>query len=241
MQALLLGIGVAAGLWPALVEWATHIATAPATAYVLLFPLCLLIAARSTAPTKPDPSHGLLWLAAAAAIEVIAFGGGVDRAARVSIPLGIIGYLRFTGAAAVAPASLAFFIVPVPHALVAIAPLEAVWRAFAESLLGPAGGSLQLDAWDSGIRLVALFAGLGWYFDARSGGSWRGALRRGVQLAMLGLPVQLAAVIVAVGLARAGLANEARALLTHGIWMLCAAITVGAFELGRRREVPASV
>jgi hypothetical protein len=241
MRALLLGICVGVGLWPALVEWATHIAAEPATAYALLFPLLLLAAARSTPPTTPDFSRGLLWLAAAAVIEVIAFGGGLDRAARLAIPLGIIGYLRFTGAAALAPAALAFFIVPVPHAIAALAPLEAVWSAFAEFLLGPAGSSLPLDAWDSGVRLVALFAGLGWYFDARSGGTWRGALRRGVQLAMLGLPVQLASVIVAVGLAREGFPNTARALLTHGVWILCAATAVAAFELTRKREVPARV
>jgi hypothetical protein len=241
MRTLLLGICVVAGLWPALAEWATHIAAEPPTAYALVFPLLLLAAARSTRPTVPDPSRGLLWLAAAAAIEVIAFGGGVDRAARLAIPLGIIGYLRFTGAAALAPAALAFFVVPVPHAIAGIVPLEAVWRAFAEFLVGPYGAGLSLDAWDSGIRLVALFAGLGWYFDARSGGTWRGALRRGTQLAMLGLPVQLAAVIVAVGLAREGFPNTARTLLTHGVWILCAATAVAAFEVTAKREVPARV
>jgi hypothetical protein len=241
MQALLLGVGLIAGLSLALAEWARHIAAEPATAYALVFPLLLLLAARSTPPTAPDRVRGLLWIAAAAAVEVIAFGGGVDRGARLAIPLGIVGYMRFTGSAALAPAALAFFIVPVPHALAAVAPLEAVWRAFAEFLLGTAGRSLPLDAWDSGVRLVALFAGLGWYLDARSGGSWRGALRRGAQLAMLGLPVQLAAVIVAVGFAGAGFPNEARGLLTHGIWILCVVSTVAASELTRRREAPLSV
>jgi hypothetical protein len=241
MQALLVGLGLLFGLWASLVEWATHIANEPATAYALVFPLLLLTAARSTPPTPPDRVAGLLWIAAAAAVEAIAFGGGIERFGRLAIPLGIIGYLRFTGAAALAPAALAFFIVPVPHTLAGIAPLEAVWRAFAEFLLGPAGPGLELDAWDSGLRLVALFAGLGWYLDARSGGSWRGAFRRGAQLAMIGLPAQLAAVVLAVALARAGAVGAARALLTHGVWIVCAAVTVAAFELSRRREVPASV
>jgi hypothetical protein len=241
MQALLLGVGLVAGLWFSLAEWAAHITAEPATAYALIFPVLLMIAARSTPPTQPDPARGLLWLAAAALVEVVAFGGGIERAGRLAIPLGIIGYLRFTGAAALAPACLAFFIVPVPHAIASLAPLEAVWRAFAEFLLGPIGQALQLDAWDSGVRLVTLFAGLGWYLDARSGGSWRGALRRGAQLAMLGLPVQLGATIVAVGLARAGFPVAARALLTHGVWMICAAVTIATFELTRQREVPARV
>jgi hypothetical protein len=241
VQPMLLGIGLAVGLWPALAEWARHITAEPATAYALVFPLLLLAAARATPPTPPQRLQGLGWLTAAAVVEVVAIGGGVDRAARLAIPLGIIGFLRFTGAAALAPAALALFIVPVPHTLAALAPLEAVWRAFAEFLLGPAGSSLELAAWDSGVRLVAIFAGLGWYFDARSGGSWRGAVRRGAQLAMLGLPVQLAAVVVAVWLTRAGFAREARALLTHGIWILCTTVAVGAFELSRRRVVPARV
>ncbi|MFI5319424.1 MAG: hypothetical protein ACHQ6V_07575 [Myxococcota bacterium] len=241
MQALLLGLGLLAGLWPALAEWATHIANEPATAYALVFPLLLLTAARSTPPTAPDRSAGLLWIAAAALIEVIAFQGGIERFGRLAIPLGIIGYLRFTGAAALAPAALAFFIVPIPHALAALAPLETVWLAFAQFLLGPVGPALRLDAWDSGLRLVALFAGLGWYFDARSGSSWRGALRRGAQLAMIGLPAQLAAMIVAVALTRSGAASEARVLLTPGVWIVCAAGCVAAFELARKREVPARV
>jgi hypothetical protein len=241
MRALILGLGLFAGLWPALAEWATHIALHPATAYALVFPLLLLAAARTTPPTAPDRAAGLLWIAAAALLEIVAFGGGVERLGRVSIPLGIIGYLRLTGAAAVAPAALAFFIVPVPHALVSLAPLEAVWRAFAEFIVGDAGPGLRLDAWDSGVRLVALFAGLGWYFDARSGGTWLGALRRGAQLAMLGLPVQLGFVVAAVALSGSGLPREARALLTHGAWILPAAATVAAFEFSRKREVPLHV
>ncbi len=241
MQALLVGLGLLVGLWPSLGEWARHIAAEPPTAYALVFPLLLLTAARSTPPTAPDRTAGLLWIAAAAMIEMLAFQGGIERVGRLAIPLGIIGYLRFTGAAALAPAALAFFIVPVPHALVALAPLESVWKAFAEFLLGPAGPGLKLDTWDSGVRLIALFAGLGWYADARSGGSWRGAFRRGSQLAMIGLPAQLAAVIVAVALARAGAAGAAHALLTHGVWIVCAAVTVAAFEFTREHEVAARV
>jgi hypothetical protein len=233
MRTLLLGLGLVGGLWLALGEWATYIATEPAAAYTLAFPLLLLAAARSTPPTEPHPRQGLGWLAAAAAVEVLAFGGGVERLARLSLPLGVIGFLRFTGAAALAPAALAFFIVPVPRTLADIAPLQEVWRAFAEFLLGTAP-SLKLDSWDSGVRLVALFAGIGWYFDARSGGSWRGALRRGAQLAMLGLPVQLGATIVAVALTRSGHGLFARVFLTHGVWMLSTLVAVGMFEWTRQ-------
>jgi len=241
MQTLLLGVGLALGLSSALLEWANHIAATPPAAYALVFPLLLLVAARSTPPTEPDRRAGLIWIAGAMALEVLAVGGGVPRLGRLAIPLGVIGLLRFTGAAALAPAALAFFIVPVPHALAGLAPLHAVWGAFAEYLLGRAGPDLRFTSWDSGVRLVALFAGLGWYADARSGGTWTGAFRRGAQLAMLGLPVQLAAVIVAVALARAGAADMARAFLTHGVWILSAVITVGALELARLREVPARV
>lgn len=241
MQTLLLGFALVMGLSPALLEWAEHIASEPATAYVLVFPLLLLAASRSTQPTEPDRAFGLLLIAAATAIEVVAFGGGVERVGRVAIPLAIIGFLRFTGAAGLAPASLAAFIVPVPHLVAAAAPLDAVWRAIAELLLGPAGPALRMDAWDSGLRLIALFAGLGWYADARSGGAWRGAFRHGAQLAMLGLPTQLAAVICAVALSRAGAVGAARALLTHGAWMLCAAVTIAALELSRKREIPVRV
>jgi hypothetical protein len=241
MQRVALGVALILGLWFPLAEWAGHIAAQPAASYALLFPLLLQAAARATPPTEPAPREGLLWIVLAVLIEVIAFGGGVERLGRFAIPLGVIGYLRFTGSAALAPAALAFFIVPVPQALVSLSPLEAVWRSLAESLLGSAGPALQLTPWDSGVRLVALFAGLGWYADARSGGSWRGAFRRGAQLAMLGLPVQFAAVIAAVALARMGAPGAARAFLTHGIWIVCALGIVAAIELQRRREVPARV
>ncbi len=122
------------------------------------------------------------------------------------------------------------FVVPVPHALVAIAPLDAVWFAFAEAWLGPAGSQLRVDEWDSGVRLVALFAGLGWYADARAGRSWQGAFRRGAELAMLGLPVQLTAIVLAVGMARAGAPTLGRLFLTYGVWMLCVAVTVFVIE-----------
>ena len=241
MQTLLVGLALVFGLRAALFEWARHLAAEPATAYALVFPLLLLAAGRRVPATPPDRGAGLLWIAAAMAIELVAVGGDVPRLGRLAIPLGVIGFLRFTGSAALAPAALAFFIVPVPHALAALAPLEEVWRAFAEFLLGPAGPALRLDAWDSGARLIALFAGLGWYADARKGGSWPGAFRRGAQLAMLGLPVQLAAVIAAVALAQAGASEFARAFLTHGIWILCAIATVAALEIGRKSEVPARV
>jgi hypothetical protein len=241
MGTLVLGLALAAGLSPALLEWARHVAAEPATAYVLTFPLLLLAASRSTEPTPPDRRLGLLLFALAMAVQVVAFGGGVERVGRLAIPLAIIGFLRFTGAASLAPAALAAFIVPVPHALASAAPLEEVWRAFAELLLAPAGPALKLDGWDSGARLIALFAGLGWYAEARSGGTWRTSLRRGAQLAMLGLPLQLAATIVAVALSRAGAVTAARGFLTHGVWILCAGVTIGALELSRRREVPIGV
>lgn len=237
LRTFLVGLGLVIGLSPALVEWANRIAAEPATAYVLVFPILLLVAGRSVPPTQPDPRAGLLWILAAAAVQVLAFGGGVERAARLAIPLGVIGFLRFSGAAPLAPACLALFLVPVPRTIAALAPLEAVWRVFAEGLLGPVGTALRLDAWDSGARLVALFAGIGWYADARSGASWTGALRRASQLAMLGLPVQLGAVIVAVAITKLGAPSSAELFLTHGIWVLCAAATLTAVELGRRHEV----
>ncbi len=241
MRTFVVGAALVLGLSPALWEWANRIAVEPATAYALVFPILLLVAGRSVPPTPPDSRGGLLWMAAAGIVQVIAIGGDVHRLARVALPLGVIGFLRFTGAAALAPAALALFIVPVPYAIASVAPFEAIWRMFAEQLLGPVGPELRLNAWDSGWRLVALFAGLGWYADARSGGSWTGAFRRAAQLAMLGLPIQLGAVIVAVALTHAGAPGVARAFLTHGIWLVCTAVTVASIELARRSEVPSRV
>lgn len=237
LRTLLVGIGLIVGLSPALAEWSWRIADEPATAYVLAFPILLLIAGRSVPATEPDLRGGLWWILAAAAVQVLAFGGGIDRGARLALPLGVIGFLRFTGTASLAPACLALFLVPVPSVIASLAPLETIWRVFAEGLLGPVGPALRLDAWDSGVRLVAMFAGLGWYADARAGASWSGALRRASQLAMLGLPVQLGAVILAVGITRLGAPGAARLFLTHGVWLLCAGGTVAAIELGRRQEV----
>jgi hypothetical protein len=236
MATFLVGIGLAFGLSAALVEWAIHIAATPEVAYALAFPPLLLVAARAVPPTAPDRTAGLLWIVGALAVELFSFAADLERFGRLSIPMGIIGFLRFTGAASLAPAALAFFVVPIPKVISGAFGLELVWQAFAEALLGTPNPPLQLGPWDSGLRLVAMFAGLGWYSDARTGGSWQGAFRRGAQLAMLGLPVQLAAVIAAFGLANAGAPGLARQLLVHGVWLIATALTVMSLELGKRQE-----
>jgi hypothetical protein len=230
VRSIFVGAGLIFALSPALLEWANHIAAVPATAYALVFPLLLLIACRSVPTTRPSTLEGMIWIAAAVGVELVTFAGGVERAGRVAIPMGIIGFLRLIGAAPLASASLAFFVVPVPSAIASLAPLDEVWKAFAEFVVGPSGGTLPVDGWDSGARIVALFAGLGWYAEAKVGGTWAKSVQRGAQLAMLGLPVQLGAMIVAVAIARAGAPEVARAFLTHGLWMACMLVSIWFME-----------
>ena len=230
MESLAIGAALALALSSALLEWARHVASQPALSYVLIFPILLLLAARATPVGPQAKQEGLALMFLATLIVLLSIATATHRLGRLAIPCGIIGLLRFTGKATHSTAGLAMFVVPIPHSIVVAAPLESVWLAFAEAIVGSAGPELVLDEWDGGLRLVALFAGLGWYAGAREGNGWRGALRRAGALAMLGLPVQMAATIVGVAMARAGAPDLARALLTHGVWMVAAAATIGAIE-----------
>ena len=236
MSRLIVGIALVVGLWFPMAEWGLYLDDNPPALYVLVFPLLLLIASRATPPTEPAFGEGLAWLALAGGLQVIAFAGGVERFARLSIPLGVIGYLRFTGTSSLAPASLAWFAVPVPVFATTMFPLESVWRAFAEPILAGHATSFELTPWDNGLRLVALFAGLGWYADARTSRSWRSALQRSARLAMLGLPVQLGGVLLAALMSRLGGVELARVFLTHGLWIGCSVAGVVFIERRIRSE-----
>lgn len=226
MSTLLIGLATALGLSSALWEWGKRIFDEPAAGYVLAFPILIVSLARALPREPARRSLGLLWLAAAALVQAAAFASGTPRSSRLAIPLGVIGFSEFTGALGMRSALLAVGLVPLPAVVGKLIPLELAWRALAEALLGPAGSQLRLDFWDSGLRLLLVLAGVGWYANARVKGSWRDGLKRAATLALLSMPIQLMGVTLAVALVRSGRPEWAHALLAHGLWIAC---LLGAF------------
>jgi hypothetical protein len=235
MQPLVVGLALCAGLSASVVELAKHIASEPANAYVLAFPILLLLSARSAPRVEPHRVAGLAWIALAIAVEVTALRAGADRFARIAIPMGIVGYLSAFSSVPFATAALAFFVVPVPSLVAKAVPLQSVWGALAASVVGPLNGALTVTEWDSGARLIAMFGGLGWFSVARTGGTWQRAMRTGARIALLGLPVQLFGVLLAAVVAQYS-SSLAQALLTHGIWLVCATAYLAVLGGATRHE-----
>ncbi len=73
---------------------------------------------------------------------------------------------------------------------------------------------------------------LGWYSGVRRGLHGRALLGRAALGAVLAAPIQLIGVTAAVFLLTFGLADVARALLDHGLWLGVAACVVGRVERG---------
>jgi hypothetical protein len=234
---LVLALGYAIGLAPALAAWAERFASEPRTRYALGFSLLMLIAMATGRRGEPAPKRGLVWSAAALGVQVAAILAGMTKAAVFALPLGVLGYTQLTGVSSVAPTILAAFSVPLPHAVVSLGNPQRAWISLAESMLGPAASQLALTGWDSGVTLVALFAGLSCYASARMRLPVSAALRRAAISSALAVPAQLALMAGAVALVRAGGTELARALLSDAPWMLSTLIVLGFVESRRRREL----
>lgn len=226
------------GLSPVLYEWGAHLRAEPATRYALIFPLLLLAAVRRAPRERPWLRRGLPWLAAAAIVEVLAFMGGVPRYGRLALPLGVIGWLRASGLAPLPVALLAVWLVPVPRFAGQLgfgAPAR-LWSAWANAWLPGSGDALALDPWDSGLRLIALLAGIGWFAGLRRQPRLGAAAGRAALYGLAGVPAQALGVLVAAALLAAGASGASLAWRVHGLWMASALLALAPTFLIARRH-----
>ncbi len=215
-------------LFPVFLDIGDHFLREPWTRYSLLFPLLLGWAVLLEPPACPRSRTGILWLTAGLGLGVLAVAGDVIRLGRPGVALAVIGLCRLTGVARLPVALLALWAVPLPHFLVTAA------RPAVDGLLLAVGGSPEgLAVTDTGLNLVALLSGLGWFRGARGGGGLARCLRSALLWAAAALPVAALAVGLGALLVAQGELGGARLWLDHGAWIAVALGGLVAATRGR--------
>ncbi len=235
---------------PVLSQIARAIPEAPFGWSLLLAPALLCAAlARRGGGAPPRRGWGALALIAGLLVQLIGLAGGSPGAARLGLPIAVVGLSLWNGAPRAMAALLALWVLPIPGTLYALTTpgLESAYARWAAGAVGARGADgsasgpllrsgaqrMELDPHHSGIHLVFLLTELSWYAAVRSGLAPAVALARSALLALLAAPIQLAAVGLAVLLLAAGASEIADLWLDHGLWWVTALAGVGWIE-GRR-------
>jgi hypothetical protein len=248
----LLAAALILALAPVFEEIGRHVAINPWTTYVIgMVPLCVLAFARAerTAPQR----SGLLWIAAALALEMLGLLAGPAQIGRLGVPLAAIGLARLLGRPALPGALLAGWLIPVPNAVLRLVSpeLETLFLDVAARLASLAGadpvvsgvrvtvGDVEMRVFrgDGGLPLAIALAGAGWYAAVRRGAGLRGALAGGARFAAAAPFLQLATltgVVTALPWLGSALARE---VLTFAPWL---AATAAGLVLGGREARPAA-
>jgi len=242
-------IALAVAFLPVLTGLLRHLTDAPNQRSFLLAPLLLLLCAwRGPSPAVAPHRDGLLLLLAAVALQFVGIASHTDFIGRLGLALAVVGMARWLGSPKLSVALLAFGAIPVPVAALSYTTpsLESLWAGAAAqfvqllggeiSVSGPlfhsSAGSLDLVAADGGLPLLRVLVELAWYTAVRQGLSRRAFLGRVALGTMLAGPIQLIGVTAAAFLLTFGLADVARMLLDHGLWMGVAAWVVWRVERG---------
>ena len=225
-----LWLGLLAALSPVLLDWARHLAAEPEVRYAAVFiPLGLHLARIQPVPTARR-SWGLWLLVAALCFCVLAVGGGVSRFARLGMPFAVLGMAVWLGRPSPAIAALALWTIPVPSFLMQMGGrlLEAL----------PAL-PIALEPFDLGLPLAALLSGLAYHAALARDEDMRTAVRAAILAALLALPLQAAAVGLALGVAALGAPELARASLSHGLTLVAAGLVAQRLMATRLAELAA--
>jgi hypothetical protein len=234
---------------PTLEDLALHLRHEPWAAYALVFWGLLgseVLYDRRQGPRRPI---GMLVVAASLCLQYAMHAAGWPRFARPGVALGALGLALARGRPPLRGALLALWTVPVPTFLIRLTSpwLESGLLLGAGSVLAAAGaplavegsralgpaGFLEVQAPDGGLPLAALLSGLAWHRGLRRGDPPGATARRIAGWALLALPTQAFAVLVACALTAAGEPAAARLLLTHAPW--AATSTVCLWRTARAR------
>jgi hypothetical protein len=218
---------------PILVDLARHALEQPWALYPLAF---WLLFARETARaerTAPRMSAGMVLIVFGLVLELLMLRADWPRMARPGWLAAAFGVCLLVGRPSLRAASLILWWIPVPHALATLAsPALETWLATpAAWLLELSGAAVRLElvrrevflqladatlpirGADAGIPLAALLAGLGWHDALRRGSSLASGVRRAGLCGLLALPLQIAFIGLAAGLAALGAPDAGRAWL----------------------------
>lgn len=217
---------------PVLADLFRHLLARPWSSYSLLFAVLLVVYGHREASRDGSRADGYALLAAALAVQVVAVGGGFTRWGRLAIPIGVIGLARLRGRPPLRVAALAFWAIPIPHAIAEAASpvLARFWLECAAALLAPfapvvvegtkataPNGSLLLGVVSSGLPLSALLSGLGWVSLLDTSRGVGDALRAAVVWGVAALPLQALCVAIALSLTVAGAPRIAHGWISWGV------------------------
>ncbi|MGH0037024.1 MAG: hypothetical protein ACQGVK_18520 [Myxococcota bacterium] len=216
---------------------------------LLLAPLLLWRAERTAGgPSAPAPAAlGWGFIVVALALELLGLAGDLLFAAGLAIPVAVLGMALATGRPSPQHAVLLFWLVPIPTAahLLGTPRLESAvallgawpWQVVGVPLevAGPlirlGGGLLEVTPYHDGLHLAVLLAGIGWYAGVRRCEGLLGAARCAAAGALLALPGQALAAVVAAGLLAAGLGGGAEWVLEYGVGLAAAVVGLSWVEL----------
>ena len=148
----LLAAALLLALAPVFEEIGRHVAANPWTTYVLGHDPVLRAGVRARGAAAPAKRDGLLWIAAALALEMLGLLAGPAQIGRLGVPLAAVGLARLLGRPALPGALLACWLVPFPNALLRVASpgLEALLL----DLAARGAALLGADPVVSGVRVT---------------------------------------------------------------------------------------
>jgi len=166
----------------------------------------------------------------------------------------VLGASRAFGLARMHHALLAFWLIPLPYALLSqlgphahalnlavLAPLLGALgleSAFQNGFLAGPGGGLALNATNAGLTLAALLSGLAWYASVRAGHGLLGAMRAALLGGVAAFPAQL--VLLGFGAVACALSapGVGAFFLQPIVWSVVALMGIGWFEVSRPVRAP---
>jgi hypothetical protein len=174
----------AAAVSPVLVDLMTSLSEIDGSPSVLLPPCLFALYAwrEGVSRARPRPIGSLL-VAFGLGIQIVGVVAGIDSLARLGLPWVIVGVALLAGRPTFPIAALAFWMVPLPHAVLtqwspvlesrlaayAILPLQLLGSDVSAvgRLIRIGSERLEVTAFQGGLTLALLLAQLGWYAALR--------------------------------------------------------------------------
>ncbi len=234
---------------PVLVDLGRHWLDTDWARYSFVFAPLLIWAIHRSPAQEPQRKLGLALVALSLAIQLLAAKGAVIEFARPAFPLSLIGLVLVTGVAPLRTALLALWIIPLPSFLTDLMGGSGLARdlfaAVAEPLsrlgldlevtgrlLVSGEQELSIQATHAGLPLFVLLSGLGWYRALRPGLRPLATLRCLLLHLLCGLPIQLAAIALALVAFALGAGTATGLFLEPVPWLMSAAAAIVLGERG---------
>jgi hypothetical protein len=224
---------------PVVVNLGANLAVSPAAYPTLIAPLLIAFCvARGIRRGVSRRSSGIVLLFMSVALEFVGLVGSAWSIARFGLPIAILGIARWTGMMSLAVAALAFWMIPIPDfvfnlttptlesALLKAAATVAQVIGIHVNAVGPVASTaahhLEMQPHDTGIRIAFVLSEFGWFAAVLRGARPIQLAANAGCFALLAIPVQFFAVLIALALLSAGWPSAADAWLLHGSWLTAA-------------------